>query len=295
MKNLANTGARRLTTLVILVLPVCLLPACERQGGQAEPWDDTDGFVPAGVSRLPEGLQEKVHSLNEQLKEVPHNGEPLGRLGAIYFVNGFPEMAAKCFGRARELEPRSKHWCYYAGLAYEQLGRQADAAKAYERALQLDPDYASFYVKLADVLVASDRRRAVSLYEQALELNPKDTRAIYGLGLCAEAEGDPEAALARFREALQIIPNYKGAHAAMARVLTSLKRAPEAATHEAAARSGKTPVLDDLLFESLLRSGYSLEMLLHDALFLAEQRLFSQADREVGRSPFRGSGRYLSH
>jgi tetratricopeptide (TPR) repeat protein len=173
------------------------------------------------------------------------------------------------------------HWRYYSALALERAGESEKAISAYERVLELDSNHGPSYVKLAGLLVESDRQRAALLCKRALELDPKDPGAILGLGLCAAAAGEHQAALAHAQRALDIVPNYGAAHLAMARALAALRREPEAAQHRAAAKHGITPLVNDNLLEALLRNGLHRDTLIQDALLLGRRGFFDEAERAL--------------
>lgn len=285
MSTVRSISTRRLAALLALMPLVWLVGACERRSdeptGPGSGPGDSFTLPEEDVSALTEALQERVRTLCEAVQRSPRNPDQVGALGTIYFVHGFPQAAATCFARACELGPQSMHWWYYSALAYERTEAREKAVNAYERALELDATYGSLYARLARLLVESDRERAASLCQRALELNPKDATAMLGLGLCVAAEGDLEAALKQIQEALRIMPDYREAHEALARVLISLEREEEARQHREMASRGRTPLLNDHLFETLLRTGLHLETLLHDALTLAGRGLFEEADRAL--------------
>lgn len=285
MKTLWRVSTRRSVTLLALTPLVWLAGACERQGDKTESQQTAAGdsfeLPEVDARALPEGLQGRLRRQREWARLSPGDPDQLGALAAIYYVHGFPEAAATCFARATELAPQSMHWWYYLGLACHRSGQRAKAINAYERAIELNANYGPLYVKLAGLLVRADRQRAARLCQRALELNPRDPTAILGLGLCEEAAGEMTAALGQIEKALQIDPNYREAHVAMTRVLTSLEREEEAMRHRAAAVRGKTPLIDDNLFEDLLRNGLFLDILLHDAVLLAEAGAFEQAEQAL--------------
>ncbi len=289
MNILRSVSAWRVVTLLLMTPLVCISGACEKQGEDTGPAGDTPTSVSftlpeVDVSGLPEGLQNRLRTLREEIERSSESADKLGALGTIYFVHDFPEAAAACFARAKELAPRTMHWWYYTGLAREHAGLREKATETYERALELDANYGPLYVRLAGLLVESDRDRASRLCRRALELNPKDPTAIFTLGLCDEAAGDQDAALKRFEEALQLAPGYKEAHEATARILAASGRADQAETHRAAALKGTRPLVDDHLFGLLLRNGFHLETLLRDSLILAERGLFEEADKALAKA-----------
>jgi tetratricopeptide (TPR) repeat protein len=284
MRTPGSISTRRAVTLWAAAALLCVGGGCERKSAEpnapaSQPTVE-EAFTPPRVNMiaLPLGLQERIRALRQAVELSPDNPDRVGALGAVYFVHGSPEAAAQCFARARDLAPDAMHWWYYLGLASGRAGQRDQAIAAFEKALELDASYAPSYVRLAELLSASDPDRAVKLARRALELNPKNATAVYVLGLCAEARGRPDEAIERFEEALQITPNYRQAHGALARILAGQQRADEAEQHETAARTGRTPVVDDYLFEMVLRNGLHLETLLRDAAAMAQRGDFERAE-----------------
>ena len=243
-------------------------------------------FTAPGVdeSGLPPGLRNRLAELRETIKQSPTSADAPGAMGAIYYIHGFPAAAAVCFERAKELSPQTMHWWYYAGLTYEQLNENEQAIEAYQKALELDASYGALYVRLAGLLLRTDRERAEQLCQRALELNPENPTALYTLGLGREAAGDQEEAQKKFEAALEQAPNYREAHEALARVLEAAGKTTEAEQHKAAAAKGVTALSDDHLFSMLLRNGFDLGSLLHDSMLLAERGLLEEANKALGRA-----------
>ncbi|MBU0618409.1 MAG: tetratricopeptide repeat protein [Planctomycetes bacterium] len=287
MKKLWSVTVWR-SAAILAVMPVAILSGGCDTGNGAEPGGEAAGTAltlpEVDLSGLSEHLQDKIRTLRENVTSSPEDIDPVGELGAIYFVHGFPEAAAACFTRAKNLSPQTRHWWYYAGLACDQAGQREQALQAYERGLELDANYGPLYVRLARLLVESDRERALRLCQRALELNSQDATAIFTLGLCDDAAGDQAAALQRFEQAVQLVPNYKEAHEAAARLLTASGRTEEAERHGTAATSGITPRVDDHLLELLLRRGLHLETLLGDAVTFAERGMFEEVEEPLSRA-----------
>ncbi len=97
------------------------------------------------------------------------------------------------------------------GILYKKKGMYAEAIKEYEAALTIPgyetPEYA--YHNLG--LLHRDRamyEEAIGYFKQAVELNPKFTKAYNAMGLTYKALGRYEEAVLSFKKALEINPNY---------------------------------------------------------------------------------------
>jgi tetratricopeptide (TPR) repeat protein len=95
---------------------------------------------------------------------------------------------------------------------------------------------AAAIIALALCAVAAQRavqpwRGSISLYENALFVNPRNNVIRLNLGNALFDRGDAEKGMAQFRTALEVNPNYAGAHHNLGRALAGRKRYNEAITH----------------------------------------------------------------
>ncbi|WP_455245135.1 tetratricopeptide repeat protein [Petrachloros mirabilis] len=74
----------------------------------------------------------------------------------------------------------------------------------------------------------TDRQRAFVSFQKAIQLNPDNKEAHYGLGHILVVQGKLKQAEAEFREAIRIDEDYSEAHTYLGQVLASQDRVPEA-------------------------------------------------------------------
>jgi tetratricopeptide (TPR) repeat protein len=74
-------------------------------------------------------------------------------------------------------------------------------------------------------------RDSISLYENALFVNPRNNVIRLNFGNTLVDRGDVEKGMAQFRTALEVNPNYVDAHHNLGRALVGRKRYSEAITH----------------------------------------------------------------
>ncbi len=261
-------------------------PAPEGQAGTqsgAPAGAAATGFMPPSVdlSQMPRGLQALVGKLSDAVRNSPDNPDPVGTLGAIYYIHNQPEAAVACFERARQLAGESLIWRYYLALALERKRDHQRAIKEYEAALELDSTYGPLYVRLARLLVDSDRQRVEQLCKRALELNPRNATAMLMMGLAAAAAKDYETARKHVQQALELDPQYAEAHLALARIYKETGQQDKVEAELQAARRGRSLLVDDDLFARLLRLGYHFETLLGDARNFIQQGAYEQAEKAL--------------
>lgn len=94
------------------------------------------------------------------------------------------------------------------GIAYHHLFNTAEAKKAYQRALQLNPRYSEAINNLGTVYYSEKEfPRAEKLYKRALKLSPKSGSIYRNLGTVYFAEGREKKGIDAYKKALALNPN----------------------------------------------------------------------------------------
>jgi tetratricopeptide (TPR) repeat protein len=110
--------------------------------------------------------------------------------------------------------------------------RQGEAAQAYRRALEDDPDLVAALINLANIHYANDElAEAQALYERAILLDAAYFEAHFNLGNIHHDHGRyPEAEIC-YRDALALNANYADAHFYLAVTLEKMGRSSDARAH----------------------------------------------------------------
>ncbi len=107
-----------------------------------------------------------------------------------------------------------------------------EACKAYQRALELNPELGDAYINWGRLVhELGDVRQSVRLYHEALQRLPKDVVAHYNLALALEDLGDTAGAVAHYHEVLAEDPGFADAHYNLGRLLERLGRRTQALRH----------------------------------------------------------------
>jgi pentatricopeptide repeat protein len=107
-------------------------------------------------------------------------------------------------------------------MAYRTVKSIAEAKAYFERAINLDPDFALAYVGISDTIQlqvdyagwspATVAREAMPYVTRALELDPTSGEAYISLGSTYEFAGDFDKAEQGYRRGLELLPNYAQGH-----------------------------------------------------------------------------------
>jgi len=116
-------------------------------------------------------------------------------------------------------------------VAYR-AGRFPEAAEAFRRAVEAEPESARARVNLASALGGlGDQEGAVRELREALRLDPANTTARFNLGSLQMGTGELAEAEENFRAVLAASPNDVEAHLALGRILRGSGRPSEALPH----------------------------------------------------------------
>ncbi len=122
------------------------------------------------------------------------------------------EEAIECFDKAIELNPNFAPAWNNKGVALAKLGKYEEAIKCYDKALEIDPNYYYAWNNKGVALAKLGRyEEAIKCYEKAIQINPNYVDAWYNLGLALSKLGRYEEAIKCFDKVLKLKPDYQSA------------------------------------------------------------------------------------
>jgi tetratricopeptide (TPR) repeat protein len=115
------------------------------------------------------------------------------------------------------------------GSAYSRQGKLEEAVAAYEKAIEIDPDYGEAYGDMAGTLADLDRiPEAVAAGEKGVELAPDYSVGHYNLAYAYRLQGELEKAIAEYEEAIRLDPDDPDPHTSLGTVYQDQGRLDEA-------------------------------------------------------------------
>ena len=167
----------------------------------------------------------------------PENAAALDDLGVALGEQGNLDEAIEQFREADALWAKAssadrKFALYNWGDALLGMKLYEDAAQKYREAIQVDPEYADAYHRLGRALAAQERfDEAIEPYRRASELwaGSADRKfALYNWGNALLGKKLYEDAAQKYREAIQVDPEYAVAYHRLGRALAAQERFDEA-------------------------------------------------------------------
>ena len=138
-------------------------------------------------------------------------------LGALYFhqglmysKNGDYEQAVRSYKNLLKI-CRSDLGYYYLGTAYERLGKLYYAARQFNRAIKLNPDYAEAYNYLGYMYVYRGKKldKSIKLIKKAIEIEPENGYFVDSLGWGYYKNGMLEKAMFQLERAVELTKGEK--------------------------------------------------------------------------------------
>ena len=187
------------------------------------------GHANLGLALRDEGkLDEAIDALRRAVAAHPGFAEGQNRLGALYLQTERPDLAAAHFRRATELAPDFAEACTNLGIALTQLNRPEEATAAYARVVALQPDDVRARFNL--LTSRSDDipiEEIEAICRALIAAYPQVPEGHNGLGVALQRQNRFEEALASFRRAAWVKPDFAQAIINEAMVLLVLGRYEE--------------------------------------------------------------------
>jgi len=165
------------------------------------------GHIYQGEGRYEEAaaLYEKAIALSPRHELRAYSG-----LGAIYLYRGRTEEAIETYRRAIAIEPGFSELYSNLGSVYDRVGRQEEARQAFETAVRLNPNSAAAQMNLGVVLSRREATAAEAAQhlKTAIALNPNFAEAYHSLANLYLNQGRTTEAIALYRKALELRPDY---------------------------------------------------------------------------------------
>jgi tetratricopeptide (TPR) repeat protein len=209
-------------------------------------------------------LLEEINGHVMMLEANPADAVLHDDLALLYNETGDAAGAIREFSASFRLRPSSPPAAYNVGFALLTGGRQDEARSYFERALQLDSQYAlAHYSLAADFERRGDRVQAVRHYREAVRLGASDAQIQFDAGVALARAMLHREAIAALRLALRHRPAWQQAEAALSWTLavapdsTRDERLEALRLAEELARSRATPdsAVLDILATALAANG----------------------------------------
>jgi tetratricopeptide (TPR) repeat protein len=150
----------------------------------------------------------------------PRSAAAWGQLGKVLQAHEYLPEAERCFAQAGDLDSADQRWPYLQALALLKTPLGASAGlRCLERAVKRGGEVPTPRLRLGEALLEQGRLDdAEAHFRHVLERDPKNARALLGLGQAAHFRRDLKAALHNLTLCAQYAPGVRATHALLAEV-----------------------------------------------------------------------------
>lgn len=180
---------------------------------------NAEAFYMAGRVALDKGdTTNAISSLQKSVKIDADNADAWFFLGRIFSIRNNP-VAVQYFDNALRVDSSYLEAQEFKAAFYKRRGEFSKAFDIYRDLLLRDPDYANAYFDMGVIYLELDSfSKAYDNFNIATKVDPIFVKAYYYRGIASENLGNREAALADYKQASGMSPEYQEAQEAKARL-----------------------------------------------------------------------------
>lgn len=180
---------------------------------------NAEAFYMAGRVALDKGdTTAAIASLQKSVKLDATNDDAWMFLGRI-FTNRNSPLALQYFDNVLRLDSTNLEAREFKGVYFKRRGEFDKAFEIYRDIVSRNPDYSNAWFDMATIYLEQDSiSKAYDHFDIAVKTDPLFVKAYYYRGLCSELQGNMEAALADYKQANGMSPDYKEAKEALERL-----------------------------------------------------------------------------
>jgi tetratricopeptide (TPR) repeat protein len=125
-----------------------------------------------------------ITELKEAVRLDPYNVQYVFELGKVWYKTKRFNEARQSFETVCYLNPRSENAWYNLGGTLRALAKPEEALTAFQKAIDLNPDYAPAHREIGNVrILYGDFTGAIESYTRALQIQSADSSSLRGLGM----------------------------------------------------------------------------------------------------------------
>lgn len=187
----------------------------------------------------------------------PDNAEPILKLAELYYYKKDYDKTFENTSKALDIDELNAKADFIRGMAYKDLGDTAKAVKCFEKTVEKDQQYFHAYMQLGLLYSKKKSKLAESYFNNALNVNPQSTEALYALAFFYQENEEYNKAIEKYTMIIQLDPKNKNAYYNLGYIHLVYLRVYE----EAIKYFSEAIKIDPNYAEALYNRGYCFELL----------------------------------
>ncbi|MBP9187356.1 MAG: tetratricopeptide repeat protein [Bacteroidia bacterium] len=184
--------------LIFITAIISLLAACNNSNNKG--LKDNKAEVATSKS---------VAEISAQLENEPTNAELYYRRANMYYEEKLLDKSLADIEQAIVLNANQPIYLFFKGRVLYAMNKTQDAAKAYEKAIAIKPDFIEAQLKLAELYyIVKEHKKSIDLYNVILANDKLNTTALFFKGMNYKEIGDTASAVQAFQKTYEIDVNH---------------------------------------------------------------------------------------
>lgn len=154
-------------------------------------------------------VDQSYKALQKALDLDDKNKETHLKMGEIAFYSRDYDRALESLTKVTEQEPNNRTALFMKGFVYKETGDTVKAITLLQKVCDLYPDYGPAFEELGILYATHHSKLAVEYLSTAINLEPTNVNARYGLAMFYQDLHQEEQAEALYKEILEIEPKHK--------------------------------------------------------------------------------------
>jgi len=165
-----------------------------------------------------------VQEISEKIQANPTNAELYFERGTKYFEAKIMDRAAIDFKDACTLDSNNAMYFYMYARSNYSLTKTILAAKNYEKAIALQPEFIDAKIKLADLYyITKEHEKSINLANSIIAIEKTNAYAYHLRAMNYKDVGDTMKAISNFQKAIELDNNDYDSHMILAKILLAQK------------------------------------------------------------------------
>ncbi len=157
-------------------------------------------------------ISQAILSLEKGLAQNPDSEELLLTVSLYYYYVSEYEKSITAADKVLRLNPSSADAYFQKALIFTEIGDTNKAISSLQTTIEQDPGYTDAYIELGNLLSCRRDPLAVRYFENALETDPKNHEALYGVGKYYQDQEDYTQALGIYDSIIAMDMQFEKAH-----------------------------------------------------------------------------------
>jgi tetratricopeptide (TPR) repeat protein len=169
-------------------------------------------------------IKAEVQEISEKIQANPTNAELYFERGSKYFEAKIMDRAEIDFKDACTLDSSNAMYFFMYARSNYSLTKTILAAKNYEKAIALQPEFIDAKIKLADLYyITKEHEKSINLANSIIALEKTNAYAYHLRAMNYKDVGDTLKAISNFQKAIELDNNDYDSHMILAKILLAQK------------------------------------------------------------------------